>query len=98
MTHQDTFVFRGMFSASLITTKHVANHHGKPPRIMLVKHMHSASSWWFGWWSQEYNAVEKQKVIDRKLRNLEHRKDWAVRQAPCGVSTDHGSEPTHQPR
>lgn len=25
--------------------------------------------------AEEYNAVEKQKVIDRKLRNLEHRKD-----------------------
>lgn len=25
-------------------------------------------------WHQEYNAVEKQKVIDRKLRNMEHRK------------------------
>ena len=24
--------------------------------------------------SQEYNAIEKQKVVDRRLRNLEHRK------------------------
>ncbi|CAJ1337231.1 unnamed protein product [Effrenium voratum] len=37
--------------------------------------------------AEEYNAIEKQKIVDRKLRNLEHRKDiekqmeWKTRQA-----------------